>query len=83
MVIQLEATKGQMEKARVCMQIQQELSELMQNRELQGKLYWPGLLGIPEHPNRHYLPSLLSVYTVTNQNINTGEVRSGAKRPRC
>src|SRR5216683_3996784 len=83
MVMQLEATKGQMEKARVRARIQQELSELVQNRELRGKLYWPGLLGIPEHPNRHYLPLLLSTYTVTNQNTNTGEAGSGAKRPQC
>jgi len=34
MVVQLEATKGRMEKARVHARIQQELSELVKNREL-------------------------------------------------
>jgi hypothetical protein len=32
---------------------------LAQQHELGGRFYWMGLLGMPEHPGRHYLPDYL------------------------
>ena len=55
-MVQLEATKRRMVKARLQPHMQNMLLNLVHLGELRGKYYWTGLLGQLKHPNRNYLP---------------------------
>jgi hypothetical protein len=77
MVLQLEATKRRLEGARVQVHVQNALLKLACMGELWGRFYWTGLLGLLEHPNQHYLPSLCGACTIMAQGV---EVKSDKRR---
>jgi len=83
MVIHLEATKKRMEQARLCLHIQKALLELAWEKQLQGRFYWSGLLGMVKHSNRQYLPSLCKAHTVTVHRVDKGNQVSRGKNKQC
>jgi len=79
-VIQLEATKHQMETAHIWSQTHVTLRDLAHARELQGQFYWPDLPGMLENLRHHYFKALPTAQTVTAYGVETGREQVGDRR---
>ena len=79
-VIQLEATKHQMETAHIWSQTHVTLMDLAHARELQGQFYWPDLPGMLENLRHHYFKALSTAQTVTAYGVETGREQVGDRR---
>jgi hypothetical protein len=55
----LDETRRRLEAGQARPRVEREMVRLAQQQELGGRFYWMGLPGMPEHPNRHYLPDYL------------------------
>ena len=55
----LDETRRRLEAGQARPRVEREMVRLAQQQQLGGRFYWMGLPGMPEHPNRHYLPDYL------------------------